>query len=106
MSTVTTTPTAAAVEDLLVRAEHASLALSSTWDTTRGRRLAKLIKRYGDRAQAVVMADPAVNGETYRTAFRVAAMGLTAARTARTIALSNGVDIHSDGGAHWRFPLR
>src|SRR5690606_39036807 len=98
------TKTTEIVDSLLVRAEYASLAISDTWDHYRARRLARLIKRYGPRAQAVVMADRDVDPATYRTSFQVATMGPTAARTARTIARSNGVDV-TDEIDLWYYPL-
>ena len=96
-----TVETVETVETVLIRAEYASLAISDTWDHYRARRLAKLIKHYGDRAQFAVMADRDVDPATYRTGFQVAAMGPTAARTARTIARSNGIDVSEE----WRYPL-
>lgn len=95
------TKTAEIVETLLIRAEYASLAIANTWDHYRARRLAKLIKRYGDRALYAVMADQEVDPATYRTAFRVAAMGPAEALTVRDIARSNGIDVSEE----WSYPL-
>ena len=99
----TTAPTATvAATDLLERAEHALLALASTWDTHRAYRLARLVQRYSDRAFAVTALVDAPH-EAHPIARRVIDYGPTAARNARGVARANGVDVTGDT---WAYPIR
>lgn len=99
----TTTPAATvAATDLLERAEHALLALASTWDTHRAYRLARLVQRYSDRAFAVTALVDAPH-EAHPIARRVIDYGPTAARNARGVARANGVDVTGDT---WAYPIR
>lgn len=88
-------PETLAIRDLLIRAEYASLALNGTWDHEYARRLAKLIERYSNRAKEIAkdLKIPHYAFEYYRP---LVAMPNTAMRQARTIARSNGVDVHND----------
>lgn len=99
----TTAPAATvAATDLLERAEHALLALASTWDTHRAYRLARLVQRYSDRAFAVTALVDAPH-EAHPIARRVIDYGPTAARNARGVARANGVDVT---GGTWAYPIR
>lgn len=99
----TTAPAATvAATDLLERAEHALLALASTWDTHRAYRLARLVQRYSDRAFAVTALVDAPH-EAHPIARRVIDYGPTAARNARGVARANGVDVTGDT---WVYPIR
>ena len=101
MNTTATAATVAAT-DLLERAEHALLALASTWDTHRAYRLARLVQRYSDRAFAVTTTTDAPH-EAHPLARRVIDYGPTAARYARGVARANGVDVTGDT---WAYPIR
>ena len=99
----TTAPAATvAATDLLERAEHALLALASTWDIHRAYRLARLVQRYSDRAFAVTALVDAPH-EAHPIARRVIDYGPTAARIARGVARANGVDVTGDT---WAYPIR
>lgn len=91
-----------AATDLLERAEHALLALASTWDTHRAYRLARLVQRYSDRAFAVTAPVDGLH-EAHGIARRVIDYGPTAARYARSVARANGVDVTNDT---WAYPIR
>ncbi|ASK67334.1 hypothetical protein CFK39_15920 (plasmid) [Brachybacterium avium] len=93
-----------AAHDLLERAEHALLDLASTWDTRRAWRLARLIQRYSDRAFAVGRRLDAPN-DAFVALRRVIDLSPSAARNARSVARSNGVDVTADAD-HWSYPIR
>ena len=90
-----------AAHDLLERAEHALLDLASTWDTHRAYRLARLVQRYSDRAFAIGRRLDAPHDALRR----VIDLSPSAARNARSVARSNGVDVTADVD-HWSYPIR
>lgn len=104
MHTTTTAPATTAAYDLLSRTEHAVLALASTWDTHRAWRLARLVQRYSDRAFAVTAPIDGLHA-AHPIARRVIDYGPTAARNARSVARSNGVDVKAELD-HWSYPIR
>lgn len=94
-------PETLATRALLIRAEHASLALSNTWDHEYARRLAKLIKLYADRAEKIT--EPLkIPHYAYEYSRPLVRMPNPSARQARTIARSNGVDVTTP---YWSTPL-